>query len=203
MIDLIFDTETTGFYDKHADLTAPQQPHMLQLAALLCEGDTVLSRFVTYTKPIGEYRIPLEAARIHGITHELIDKAGIDTILALTVLKQMLWRAERVVCHNLDFDMMIVKIATARSAKTWSMPEWVKTYCTMEATTPICKLPGKVAGKYKWPKLIEAYKMFIDPNGFEGEHDALADVTACHKLLVWLDGMNKSAEPKPAIAEGA
>jgi len=59
----------------------------------------------------------------------------------------------------------------------------------MKSSTDICRLPGKIPGKYKWPSLQEAYKMFIDPNGFDGAHDAMVDVNACLKVYLHLREM--------------
>ena len=54
-------------------------------------------------------------------------------------------------------------------------------FCTMLNTVEIVKIPGRKG--YKWPKLDEAYRILVDPDGFEGAHDALADVKACRKVF--------------------
>ena len=53
----------------------------------------------------------------------------------------------------------------------------------MEATTDICKIPPPRGSGYKWPKLEEAYRILVDPVGFEGAHDAMVDVEACRKVF--------------------
>ena len=60
------------------------------------------------------------------------------------------------------------------------------TYCTMNEMTDVCKLPGKFAGKYKWPKLQEAYRHAFGKD-FDGAHDALADASPARNSTFWLN----------------
>jgi hypothetical protein len=53
------------------------------------------------------------------------------------------------------------------------------TFCTMEKSTNLVKLPGKY-GKYKWPKLVELYK-FLFNEELTGAHDALVDILATRR----------------------
>jgi DNA polymerase III epsilon subunit-like protein len=93
------------------------------------------------------------------------------------------------VAHNITFDKFIMRCAARRfnllddsGDEHWKQ---FPTFCTMRAMENICKLPGKIAGKYKWPKLSEAYEYaFAKP--LVGAHDALADVRACAELYFWL-----------------
>ena len=55
-----------------------------------------------------------------------------------------------------------------------------RTYCTMQAGTNFCKIPGKYG--YKWPKLMELYvKLF--GHDFEGAHNAMSDIDATQECF--------------------
>ena len=47
--------------------------------------------------------------------------------------------------------------------------------CPMILSTNICKLPGKYKGKYKWPKVEEAYKHFFPESEFVEKHRGADD----------------------------
>ena len=60
-----------------------------------------------------------------------------------------------------------------------SLPAKVR-ICTMQSSTEFCAIPGPYGNK--WPKLTELYaKLF--KTGFEGEHNAAADVEATIKCF--------------------
>jgi len=100
----------------------------------------------------------------------------------------MLRKSQLLVGHNIQFDKFIARIAMRRfelitdedDAAWKAMP----TFCTMREMTDICKLPGKFAGKFKWPKLGEACQHIGKP--LVGAHDAMADLRACKEVYFWL-----------------
>ena len=61
----------------------------------------------------------------------------------------------------------------------------------------MCQLPGKFAGKFKWPNLQEAHQhAFGKP--FDGAHDAMADLRACKDVYFWLkNGMPEVEKKQP------
>lgn len=67
----VFDTETTGFPNFKAPSDHPDQPHIVDICALLYtpEGDLVDS-FEAMVRPDG-WSIPNEVSVIHGITNEM------------------------------------------------------------------------------------------------------------------------------------
>lgn len=197
---LIFDTETTGLPNWKAGYGHICQPDVIQIAMMLIETETneEVNCFSTLIK--GGRSIDPGAAAIHGISDEKVEKYGIPQRLALSVFHHMVQQADLVVCHNTDFDIGLMKTMYIRQGV--ECPSF-KIYCTMKALTPICKLPHKNPNRgrndnYKWPKLIEAYSMFIDPEGFDGAHDALVDVRATYEMLKWL-GANGHIENYSAM----
>ena len=174
MKTLVFDTETTGFPSNHADLSDPIQPHLIQLAALLTFEDTVLQKFETIIKcPI---EVPEAAFKVHGISMEKSQREGVDLMTALAAFNDLLVSADRLVAHNMRFDLKLMQIAYARARISTTMEEIPKA-CTMKTVTPIMRREGK-----RWT-LDSSYRHFVDSEGFSDAHDAGADTMACFKLL--------------------
>lgn len=174
---LFFDTETTGKADFKNKSDSTNQPRIVQLAALLTEDDGLERGSLNIIiKPDG-WTISAEVAAVHGITQEIADRCGIPLLGPLNVFSWMCKQANELIAHNIDFDLLIVGHEFKRAAKPF--PE-LKPFCTMHATTNICKLPGNY-GKYKWPKLSEAYKHFFKED-LQNAHDAMADVRGCARI---------------------
>ena len=184
---LFFDTETTGFPDDKAPVTALKQPHILQLAAIL-DGDeqrTFSSINLIINAGCGE--VPPDAAKVHGISKAIYEKFGVSRITALAAFHGLVTAADVLIGHNIEFDLKMLKIAYARAGKVEKFTSEVASksqFCTMQSTTDIVKIPGRRG--YKWPKLQEAYKALVNPQGFEGAHDAMADVKACRQVFYML-----------------
>jgi DNA polymerase-3 subunit epsilon len=89
---LIFDTETTGLplFEQPSD--HPDQPHLVQLGALLVDLDTrrELASVDLIMRPDG-WVIGEEVSKIHGITHELAMDVGVPEAVAVDALISM-WR---------------------------------------------------------------------------------------------------------------
>lgn len=185
MVNLIFDTETTGLVNhKSPDHTI--QPYPVQLACLLTENGKVLNMASVLVNP----GVPIEkgAAEVHKITDELVQKSGLSLKAATGLFINFLNMADRIVAHNSDFDIIVTEAMILRTLADFDIDRYREKprVCTMHSTTSICKIPGKF-GKYKWPKLDEAYRKLVDPRGFSGAHDALQDVLACWKVLQKLE----------------
>lgn len=175
---LFFDTETTGKANFKSTHTDDKQPHIVQIGALLTTnaGEEVSSMDVII-KPEG-WTISEEASDIHGITTEFAEHAGVPLESALYMFQCLVDRADQVIAHNISFDYLILCAAFHRISKS---PVWPAKFCTMEATTNICKLPAKWPGAYKWPKLTEAYFHFFGKH-VENAHSAIVDVRACKEI---------------------
>jgi DNA polymerase-3 subunit epsilon len=186
---LFFDTETSAIADFDKRASDPSQPHLVQLAAILTTdtGDVMESHNVII-KPEG-WTIPQDVIDIHGITNEIAAQWGIPEARAISLLWSMIEKSKLIVAHNFTFDKFVARIAARRfGLLTDDKDAWWKAlpgFCTMRETTALCNLPGKFAGRPKWPKLTEAYQ-HIFGKSFDGAHDALADVTACKEVYFWL-----------------
>lgn len=184
---LIFDTETSGFHSKTLAADHPDQGHMMQLAcSLINEKGQVFTDFVTLVEPEVTYLVNAGAFAQHHIEYADCVERGMKLDVVLDVFDQLYQVADLVVAHNLAFDSKILNNARALAGRpelAWNTP---KHFCTMEAMTPICRLPAKFKGtEFKWPKLEEAHE-YCFKTKHEKAHDAMGDVKATTKVWLWL-----------------
>lgn len=151
-------------------------------------------------------RIPAEALAIHGITDAMCEAEGMPEADALAELTDLVLRARApsetpyhvnppgstgvLVAHNLRYDLGVLAAAYARSQTRFLPLNYLTPFCTMVAMTDHCRLPGKY-GKYKWPRLSEAYDHFHGLGAFEalasmegGTHRALFDAERCRDIYL-------------------
>lgn len=197
---LFFDTETTGFFQDRLPIDHPDQPYIVQLAALLCQDDgEPVSEFSFIVDPgiANGVSIPARAAEVHGITDERAVQFGVSAEFALNAFTHLYQRADLVCAHNIKFDRGVIEAAISRHYRK-VMPLRKALFCTMEAATPIINLPPtekmKAVGfdKPKPPKLEECIHYFFNEN-LDGAHDAMADVTACKRVYLHLKTLEVAA----------
>jgi DNA polymerase-3 subunit epsilon len=183
---LVFDTETTGLWKFKLPFDHEQQPEAVQLAAKLIndEDGRVLGQ-MNFLIKAGR---PCEdaAAQVHGISQQLIEEAGVTRRVAMVAFHNLVKASEMTVAHNWDFDSKVVARGYALENSDFDYFLKLPSFCTMKVGTDVCRLPGKIAGKFKWPTLQEAYKLLVDPSGFDGAHDAMMDVDACLQVYLKL-----------------
>lgn len=179
---LFFDTETTGVYNFQLPPSDPSQPHLVQLGAVLHDENRNLRASLNLIIRPDGWGIPAEASAIHGITTEHAWEYGVPLLVALQAFDALLFQANCIVAHNISFDEPVMATQLYREG----LPNYMtgkKSFCTMKASTDICKIPGPRG--YKWPKLQEAHQFFTG-EGFDNAHDAMADVLACARVYYHL-----------------
>lgn len=175
---LLFDTETTGKADFKAPVSALHQPRLVQLAAMLVEGDQELASLNVVIEPDG-FLIPVEASNIHGITTARAEEIGVSIVMVLEIFNDLIAKADWIVGHNISFDIFIAQIEFYR--RSYGNPFVEKpTFCTMKNATDICCIPSPYGG-WKWPKLSEAYQHFFGEK-LENAHNAMVDLRATLRL---------------------
>lgn len=187
---LVFDTETTGKADFRSPANDPRQPHLVQLGAQLLDDKlTVRSELNRIIKPNG-WIIPKEASDVHGITQEIAEQYGFDLLDVAGEFYRMATRAKVMVCHNFDFDELIVSAQMHRLDYDgdWWLADEVVRFCTMKHMTDVCAIPGPYG--FKWPRLQEAFQ-YCFKREFDGAHDAMADVRACADIYRWIVNQTK------------
>lgn len=181
---LVYDTETTGLPSKKSSLSAPNQPHLVQLSALLINVDNqrVEQSLNLIVQPTN-WTIPDRVAEIHGITTDHARKWGQPLNGVLNAFLN-LWTCEeppvQCVAHNAQFDRQIIAIEIAREfGEGELLNEWSSIsndFCTMNLAKPIVGATTKT-GALKFPKLQETYKHFFSEE-FSNAHSANADCVA-------------------------
>lgn len=187
MLDLVFDTETTGKANFKRPVNDPIQPRILQFACILAEGNNVLSKLSCLIEP--EVATSAEAEGIHGITRAMLDSCAIPFSSIIPTLRSMVGVCDNLVAHNLSFDFFMLQVMHFNSntpSTFWKAPKHI---CTMKTATPILKLHSPWGG-YKWPRLEEAYLHFMGVPFKRGNHDALEDTLACWEVLKKLREQN-------------
>lgn len=182
----VFDFETTGIPDWKQPSEAGHQPHIVEVAALLCDADgKILERYQAIVRPNG-WEITPEMTAIHGISHEQAMDEGIPEIEALDGFLAIHTQAAIRAAHNATFDDRIARIAIARyhgKDLADSFKESTTKFCTCYESRPVLNLPGK-----KLPSLAEAYKHFTGEDLVEA-HRAMPDALACARVYFALKGV--------------
>jgi DNA polymerase-3 subunit epsilon len=176
---LVFDTETTGIPRNHDAPASDIEnwPRLVQIAWLLAdaEGHEVRSQ-AFIIRPEG-FVIPDSAVRVHGIDTQTARKGGIGVSSALDAFATDLSVAEILVAHNVRFDEGVIGAEFFRAGRKRNPIESKTRHCTMRETTDFCQILGGPRG-YKWPTLDQLHRTLFGV-GFEGAHNATADVSAC------------------------
>lgn len=178
---LFFDTETTGLpRNWKAPLTdLDNWPRMVQIAWIL--SDTKGNRIESddfIIKP-ENYKIPIDASRIHGITTERAIKEGEELEKVLIIFNKLVGQADFIVAHNISFDEKILGAELLRKGIRSDFGKKIK-LCTMQASTDYCRLPGPYG--YKWPKLSELHIILFGED-FDKAHEASIDINATERCF--------------------
>ena len=193
---LFFDTETSGRADFAAPPDAPQQPHLMSLAAVCTDDDyNEIISCNLIVKPHEKFKIEPGALDAHGITWERADEVGVPMLTVLSLFYTMAKVSSYHIAYNYEFDKLIIQAALARVMRPsgLSFPDQFapeKALCEMNAMTDHCKIPKSFGrrGKgqqYKWPSLKEAYSKATDGGSFANAHDAMADTRAMVTVHKW------------------
>lgn len=185
---LFFDVETTGVPKnwKASYTDTENWPRLVQIAWLLYDDhENILDFNSDIVKP-DKFEIPKSASDVHGITTDYAFRVGNDLNQVLERFENAIQKTSIVIAHNISFDKNIVGAEFYRLFKSNPLSN-VKSFCTMERSTNICKIDG--AYGYKFPKLQELHYYLFNQN-FENAHDAMADTKATAKCFFELKRRN-------------
>ena len=166
---IVIDTETSNFYND-----------ILQISYVICDDTGKIIKTVdSYIKN----RIPSnDSIKIHGITKDKINSAGIDFSLVIEELMKDLSQCKNIVGHNLQYDLTTIQndirtyginIVNVNDKPKINIFEDLKIIDTLTLAKKKIKL--------------EALYIELFGKGFSGAHNALNDVIAtkdCYFKLV-------------------
>lgn len=181
---MFFDTETTGLPKnyKASFKDADNWPRIIQFAYQIANSETkeVTKEVSVLIKPDG-WVIPDGKFWIdNGFSTE---KNNIDGLPLTNVLSEFindLQDCNLLVAHNMNYDLPITSCEMFRYG--FRSEKKIDKFCTMNASTSICKIPSPNGRGFKWPKLEELYKHLFKKD-FSGAHQAENDVTACRECF--------------------
>lgn len=184
---LFFDTETTGLpidYSLPSSCTS-NWPRLVQLSWIVTDRLCNVIRQEDYIIYPDNFRIPIDAANVHGITTEKARKNGVRIETVINSFLEDFNKCNTIVGHNIDFDKKILGAELVRMGLT-DVIESKPIICTMKKSTSFCKIPNSNGLGYKWPKLQELHKKLFGRE-FNDAHNSMADVQAtldCFKELI-------------------
>jgi DNA polymerase-3 subunit epsilon len=196
MIVMGYDTETQSFPLYKEPSEHPDQPHIVELAAILMDDATrtELKRMHRIVRPDGWVSSP-EALAVHGITHERAMDEGVPERQVMEEFHALQLQADLRIGHNESFDQRIMRIGYKRHTigfNSSAMPEQEYrdeiadafkarlSYCTKNGSRKDYNLPPTPAMLKKNmrfpkdPKLSEAYMHYFNTE-MQGAHSALHD----------------------------
>jgi DNA polymerase-3 subunit epsilon len=179
---LFVDTETTGLpknRNSNALETSDNWPDIVSVSWAVY--DNGVRKFIKYAliKP-GDWVIPEDSTKIHGITMDYAIEHGESLYEVLHELREDLVLCDSVVAHNLEFDKNVLFHAYKWRLNMNPWPFWPKDeICTMIHSESEVKIPSKYPkpGRlYKPPTLKELYKATFDRDPEGGLHNSQRDV---------------------------
>lgn len=179
MIVTFLDTETTGLPQAiGADLIF--QPYIIEVFATQMKqkknGKLVeIRRLDTLIKP--PIKLPKIITKITGIVDQDLEDAPPFTKVYKKLVK-VFHGSDRMVAHNLPFDLSLVKFELERIGKKYHFPYPPDHFCTVEQSMHI---------KGRRLKLVELHKIATGLPEIQDAHRASADVLAmveCYKYLL-------------------
>jgi DNA polymerase III epsilon subunit-like protein len=121
---------------------------------------------------------------VHGITTARAIEKGQPLPQVVAEFGQVLARSDAVIAHNLEFDETVVRCEAYRVGVQLPFDDVVG-FCTMKATTELCRLPFASGRGYKYPTLAELHT-YCFGQSHKQAHDSVGDVDAVVRVVQYL-----------------
>ncbi|MEK7139069.1 MAG: 3'-5' exonuclease [Patescibacteria group bacterium] len=192
---LVFDTETTGLPTRwDAPVSdVDNWPRLVQLAWVLYDGQGhEIKSAGAIIRPEG-FTIPYDSTRIHGISTEQANRAGVSILAALSDFVAVFKNKDvTLVAHNLEYDLKVMGAELFRHRIGSGFLDLPK-MCTMRLSTNFCALPNN-----KPPRLAELYQKLFG-TALTDAHHAAADTRACGACFFELRRQGVIVEPSQPV----
>ena len=179
-MNLCFDTETTGLFDKRAPADAAHQPKPVRVAGILFDEDEEKGLVDLIVRPEG-WQVPKEASDIHGISHEDAMRYGVPLKAALSAIVNMQRVCRKLIGFNTQFDIDTVRSGLAGLGTSAEFPRpGLEIVDVMRLMVPVCRIQHdkpRHDEDWRFPKLIEVARHFDLPLR---PHDPLSDLRATY-----------------------
>lgn len=221
---LVFDTEATGL--PKTKIINPDAlhlwPHIVQFSYLIY--DTELNDVIVVGDNIVKVgagiNIPAESTAIHGITNQMSQTEGVSLSQALGGFFRDLKTADRLVGHNISFDINLVIVELLRiiydpasnsgddistnKNNLHQIANFKNIYCTLQESIDLCAIKAvtKLGKEYnKFPKLIELHQKLFQtmPNNL---HNSLTDILVtlrCYMMMTEKVDLNEMCSKYKAL----
>lgn len=194
---MVLDTESTGLIDKNVPLVYANLhkfPYIVQLSYIIIDTDAY-NLDVIYDEilkmPDGVVVSDI-SAQIHGITNHMSQTLGTNITTVMCDLLTNSDQVDLVVCHNIEFDLTLLKVEVMRAIINDGTSEVARdlykkaldylltmknTFCTMKESIELCNIERTNSrGKYlKYPTLAELHNKLFDREP-KNLHNSLNDV---------------------------
>ena len=178
----IFDTETSGlpvtprygeYYD-YWDLECYNCSRIVQISYIVSDDDyNIIEDSNTIIK---RDRFNIDNSRFHGITNEISDTEGIEFVEFSKTLYTSLKRCNRIVAHNIDFDINVLRSELYRYNLHYiiELIDTMRFICTMKVTKRMVNATFKNSITIKDPNLKELY-FYATGERMENHHNSYYD----------------------------
>jgi DNA polymerase-3 subunit epsilon len=184
----VVDTETTGIPDFRKPADDPSQPRVAAIACVLVDlqSRANVGSFFHLIRPDG-WEMPAEAGAINGLTNDMLRRYGVPVARALATYNAAIDLGVMVVCHNVDFDMKMLRGEFRRAGLPDRYDE-TPTFCTYRAAPEELRDRG---GR----KLQNVYRYWTGREPPKA-HAAMVDVLMVREILFAMVDRGVAIEPR-------
>ena len=137
---------------------------------------------------------------IHGITNEMIEEDGEPLEIVLHDLFEDLKHVDKIVAHNISFDLSIILSELYRIYNTCKLFDPTKLIGLIYLAQHVCtmKFCSNVFTEFnKYPKLIHLHKLLFPNRDMIQNHRALDDVLLCYDVYTFFKNKGFVCIEKP------
>lgn len=165
---LVLDTETTGL-TKHQDVDADEQPRVIEYAAILTDGKSILDSIEFAVNP--QMEVEQIITDITGFTNEQLRTFPLFNTKIHDIAK-FNHQAQVAIAHNMSFDKSILKYEMDRNGIDLSDIGW--------PAIEVCTVEQTFHQHGRRMKLSELYERVCGP--YVQKHRAMDDIMLLHEV---------------------